>query len=56
MHSSLVQMLESLKPEMTTAEGVCCADDHFCQEVYVVLPWLGLGTFNKMDVTQGGLL
>ena len=24
--------------------------------LYVVLPWLGLGIFNKMDITQGGLL
>ena len=22
----------------------------------LVLPWLGLGIFNKMDITQGGLL
>ena len=22
----------------------------------IVLPWLGLGIFNKMDMTQGGLL
>ena len=22
----------------------------------IVLPWLGLGIFNKIDITQGGLL
>ena len=25
-------------------------------QVQVVLPWLGLGIFNKMDIPQGGLL
>ena len=24
--------------------------------LHLVLPWLGLGIFNKMDITQGGLL
>ena len=34
MHSSLMKMLESLRLGMTTAEVVCCLDDHFRQAVY----------------------
>ena len=29
---------------------------HNNSTLVLVLPWLGLGIFNKMDITQGGLL
>ena len=41
MHSSLVKMLESLKPGMTTQEVVHCADDHFHQAIYSLGPYIG---------------
>jgi Plavaka transposase len=34
-------MLESLKPGMTTAEVVRCADDHFRRAVYGLGPYIG---------------
>ena len=29
---------------------------HIGIEIRLVLPWFGLGIFNKMDITEGGLL
>ena len=42
-----------LNPEDVAEEGIWYA---FNRNLEVVLPWLGLGIFNKMDITQGGLL
>ena len=41
LHSSLAKMLESLKLRMTTPKVVCCGDDHFCQAVYGLGPYIG---------------
>ena len=41
LHSLLAKMLESLKPGMTTAKVIRCADDHFCQAVHRLGPYIG---------------
>ena len=41
MHSSLVKMLESLKPGMTTPEVIHYADDHFFWATYSLGPYIG---------------
>ena len=40
MHSSLVKILKSLKSGMVTAEVMHCSDDHFCQAVYGLGPYI----------------
>ena len=40
VHSTLAMILQSLKPGMTKAEVVRCADDHFRQAIYEIGPYI----------------
>ena len=42
--------------QITKAKKSSQDDLEYYSELDIVLPWLGLGTFNKIDITQGGLV
>ena len=49
---------QTLRPEINTDTSSNISDlpESSLPPFNVVLPWLGWGIFNKMDITQGGLL